>query len=175
MRNVALESGFAVGTLYEYFPNVDAVLSGYARHLSDTALARLDAELANTEGCWQDRLRRFVVACCDFEGMGYCDERMLQLEASVARRGEYGRFFAKLERRWMALFDDWNGPRLDREQTAAMALMVWGARYLRQRLGQMRSLDGWVDHVCQHCETLLAPGHEMRATTSRASPDRSRT
>ena len=50
MRNVALESGFAIGTLYEYFPNIDALLLGYGRHLADTALARLDAELACTDG-----------------------------------------------------------------------------------------------------------------------------
>lgn len=155
MRNVALESGFAIGTLYEYFPNVDALLSGYARHLADTALARLDAELARTEGNWRERLHRFIGACCDFQADGYCDDQMLQLESSLARRGDYTRFFARLERRWVALVENWEGPRPERDQVAALALAVWGARYFRQRSGDIRTLDGWVDQLCRQCESAL--------------------
>ncbi|SOE06144.1 transcriptional regulator, TetR family [Variovorax sp. YR752] len=152
MRNVATESGFAIGTLYEYFPNVDALLLGYARHLADTALARLDAELERTEGSWTERLHRFICVCCDFQATGYCDDQMLQLESSLARRGDYTRFFAKLERRWIALVESWDGPRPERAQVAAIALAVWGARYFRQRLGEVRTLDGWVDQLCRQCE-----------------------
>lgn len=155
MRNVALESGFAIGTLYEYFPNIDALLIGYARHLADTALARLDAELARTDGTWRERLHRFIYACCDFQAAGYCDDQMLQLESSLARRGDYTRFFAKLERRWIALFESWEGPRPGRTEVAAIALTVWGARYFRQRLGEVRTLDGWVDQLCSQCELAL--------------------
>ena len=155
MRNVALESGFAIGTLYEYFPNVDALLIAYARHLADTALARLDAELARAEGGWTERLHRFIGACCDFQAIGYCDDQMLQLESSLARRGDYTRFFAKLERRWLALFESWDGPRPERAQVAAIALAVWGARYFRQRLGEVQSLDGWVDQLCIQSELAL--------------------
>jgi AcrR family transcriptional regulator len=156
MRNVALESGFAVGTLYEYFPNIDALLLGYGRHLADTALARLDAELARTDGHWQERLRRFVTACCDYQATGYWDDHMLQLEASLARRSDYTRFFARLERRWLALFEAWDGPRPERAQVAAIALTVWGARYLRQRMGEIQALDGWIGQLCSHCERTLA-------------------
>lgn len=158
MRNVALESGFAVGTLYEYFPNVDALLIGYARHLADTALERLDSELENTEGHWKERLHRFICCCCDYQAAGYCDDQMLQLESSLARRGDYTRFFARLERRWMALFDSWDGPRPDRTQAAAIALAVWGARNFRQRMGDVRSLDGWVDQLSLQCEISLRGG-----------------
>jgi AcrR family transcriptional regulator len=31
-RNISLETGYAVGTLYEYFPNREALLSGYVRY-----------------------------------------------------------------------------------------------------------------------------------------------
>lgn len=158
MRNVALESGFAIGTLYEYFPNVDALLIGYARHLADMALARLDAELEHTEGNWRERLHRFICACCDFQAAGYCDDQLLQLESSLARRGDYTRFFARLERRWMALFDSWDGPRPERAQVAAIALSVWGARYFRQRLGEVRTLDSWVVQLCLQCEIALQDG-----------------
>lgn len=164
MRNVALESGFAVGTLYEYFPNVDALLLGYGRHLADTVLARLDAELARTDGNWQARLHRFVTACCDYRATGYWDDHMLQLEASLARRGDYTRFFAKLERRWLALFDSWDGPRPDHAEVAAMALSVWGARYFRQRMGDVQALEGWIDQLCRQCEQVLSSNaHDLQA------------
>lgn len=171
MRNIALESGFAIGTLYEYFPNVDAVLTGYARRLSDRALAMLDAELLRAEGGWQDRLRRFVAACCDFQAAGFCDARMLQLESSLAQGRDYTRFFAKLEQRWAALFESWDGPRPGPEQVAAMALTVWGARYLRQRLGDVRSLDAWVDQLCRHCELALGdrPAPQKAAARPKAT------
>lgn len=155
MRNIALESGFAIGTLYEYFPNVDALLTGYARRLSDSALARLDSELTRTDGSWQDRLHRFVAACCDFEAAGFCDARLLQLESSLAKRGDYNRFFAQLEQRWSSLFENWDGPSPDREQVAVIALTVWGARYFRQRLGDVRSLDTWVKQLGRYCESAL--------------------
>jgi AcrR family transcriptional regulator len=43
-RAVALETGIAVGTLYDYFPDKEAMLSGYVRHCVEALLARLDAE-----------------------------------------------------------------------------------------------------------------------------------
>lgn len=172
MRNVALESGFAIGTIYEYFPGIDAILSGYARHLADTALAQLDAELRRPAGDWQERLRRFIGACCDYQAAGYCDERMLQLEASLARRGDYGRFFAKLERRWTALFASWDGPRPEPAQVSAIALTVWGARRYRERLGDMPNLDGWIGQLCKHCEsTLREIGSQAGGSIDLASRD----
>src|SRR5471030_1801070 len=41
-RAVALESGFAVGTLYDYFPSKEALLSGYVRMCVETLLRQLD-------------------------------------------------------------------------------------------------------------------------------------
>ncbi|RZJ15216.1 MAG: TetR/AcrR family transcriptional regulator [Acidovorax sp.] len=156
MRIVALESGFAVGTLYEYFPNVEALLSGYLRHLADTALAQLDAELLQTSGTWQERLRRFVDVCCDTSACGYWDERMLQMEPLLARSGDYQRFFVQLERRWASLFNTWDGPRPSRSEIAAIALTVWGARRYRERLDGMVGLDGWAAHLSLQC--ILAVG-----------------
>jgi len=37
-RAVALEAGCSVGTLYEYFPNKEALLSGYVRHTIEVLL-----------------------------------------------------------------------------------------------------------------------------------------
>ena len=49
MRALAEETGYAVGTLYEYFPNRDALLSGYVRHAIEARL-----ELAREQACIPD-------------------------------------------------------------------------------------------------------------------------
>ena len=68
-RAVALETGISVGTLYDYFPNKQALLSGYVRHCIDALLARVhsDVVLAASDGLldfvgatWTERL---VEAC----------------------------------------------------------------------------------------------------------------
>src|SRR5687768_6269239 len=41
-RGVALETGISVGTLYEYFPNKQALLSGYVRHSIERLVAALE-------------------------------------------------------------------------------------------------------------------------------------
>ena len=155
MRNIAVESGFAIGTLYEYFPNVDALLSGYIRHVCDGLLSRLDAELRRTEGAWPDRLRRFVGACCAPDPSGLFDRRLLQLESSLARDDDHARFFAKLERRWVTLFDSWDGPKPPPDKIAVLALSVWGSRRYKDLLGKRAELDGWIDQLCRNCEAAL--------------------
>ena len=43
-RAVALETGVSVGALYEYFPNRQALLSGYVRHGIESLIAALRSE-----------------------------------------------------------------------------------------------------------------------------------
>src|SRR6188474_3749569 len=43
-RAVALETGISVGTLYEYFPNKLALLSGYVRHSVEVLVEAVDRE-----------------------------------------------------------------------------------------------------------------------------------
>ena len=41
-RKVALETGIAVGTLYEYFPSKEALHSGYVRHCIEQMLQQIE-------------------------------------------------------------------------------------------------------------------------------------
>lgn len=155
MRSVALESGFAVGTLYEYFPNIDALRSGYLRHLMDGILRQLDAQVEQGQGPWRERLQRFVATCCDPAHSGWYDRDLLRLEASLATDGDHARFFERLRRRWAALLAGWDGPQPGPAEVAALVLVVWGARRYRDILGPRADLDGWVDAVTRHCERML--------------------
>jgi AcrR family transcriptional regulator len=46
-RSVALEAGVAIGTLYDYFPSKEALLSGYIRHCLDALLLRFDEHVVH--------------------------------------------------------------------------------------------------------------------------------
>jgi AcrR family transcriptional regulator len=45
MKDVAAEAGYAVGTLYDYFPDKRALFSGYVRYTLDDMLSRIDREV----------------------------------------------------------------------------------------------------------------------------------
>ncbi|WP_230626125.1 TetR/AcrR family transcriptional regulator [Cupriavidus necator] len=49
-RAVALEAGFSVGTLYEYFPSKEALVSGYVRHTVETLLDRRRGDASSRRG-----------------------------------------------------------------------------------------------------------------------------
>ena len=83
-RNVALETGIAVGTLYDYFPNKTALLSGYVRHCIEALLAAIDREAVQPAGLPGDRgvgRRR-----ADLHG----GEGVRRAEASLAHRLQDG-------------------------------------------------------------------------------------
>ena len=49
LADVAEHAGMARTAMYNYFPDKDALLVGYATHETDVYLARLDAELRRGE------------------------------------------------------------------------------------------------------------------------------
>ncbi len=49
-RAVALETGVAVGTLYDYFPNKAALLSGYVRHCMEQLLQAIEQQAVTPPG-----------------------------------------------------------------------------------------------------------------------------
>jgi AcrR family transcriptional regulator len=60
-RAVALETGISVGTLYEYFPNKQALLSGYVRQGMDALLAAIDKQVVQADDApWQERLHHLL-------------------------------------------------------------------------------------------------------------------
>lgn len=65
-RAVALEAGVAIGTLYDYFPSKEALLSGYIRHCLDALLLRLDEHVVHAkELSWPVRIKRLIRLTCD--------------------------------------------------------------------------------------------------------------
>lgn len=60
-RKVALETGVAVGTFYEYFPSKEALHSGYVRHCIEHMLQQIRERVIEPEQLtWQQRVRGLV-------------------------------------------------------------------------------------------------------------------
>lgn len=132
-RAVALETGVSVGTLYEYFPNKHALLSGYVRHCIDALLDAIDKQvIAAKELAWQERVRRLVRLTCgiDTAELPYFDSGMLALEAQVAEPKHHLRVYEELSACWIraieACIDLPRPPHADTVRALYMA--VWGGR-----------------------------------------------
>src|SRR5690554_8018862 len=60
-RKVALETGIAIGTLYDYFPSKEALHSGYVRHCIEQMIRRIDEQAIQPENLpWPERTRRLI-------------------------------------------------------------------------------------------------------------------
>ncbi|QJI39743.1 TetR/AcrR family transcriptional regulator [Pseudomonas sp. ADAK2] len=65
-REVALEAGVAIGTLYDYFPSKEALLSGYIRHSLDELLRHLDEQVVQANDLdWLTRIKRLICLTCE--------------------------------------------------------------------------------------------------------------
>lgn len=136
-RAVALEAGFSVGTLYEYFPGKDALLSGYVRHTVEWLLARIDEDVTQANALdWRTRVGRLVAITCgaDDEAAGIVyDHDMLRLESRIAEPKHHRRVFEELSAAWQrALAACEDLPVLvDARMAQSLVLAVWGARRYR--------------------------------------------
>lgn len=103
-RAVAAEAGIAVGTLYDYFPNKLAILSGYERHAVDELLARIDSEVIGAERrSWRQRLGLLVRLTADPVpvDLPYFDQAMLGLEATFAEPKHHRRVYEEMLKAWL--------------------------------------------------------------------------
>lgn len=129
-RSVALETGIAVGTLYDYFPSKQALLSGYLRHVMDALLARLSEPVA--EPTWQVQLQRLVRITCgaDTDGLPPVEREMLLLEAQLAEPKHHRRFYEELLGAWRgSLAQRSDLPQaLDDAMLRALVVAAWGGR-----------------------------------------------
>ncbi|MBN8757525.1 MULTISPECIES: TetR/AcrR family transcriptional regulator [Variovorax] len=135
-RAVALETGIAVGTLYDYFPDKEALLSGYVRHCIETLLARLDADVIAPAGIgWRERVPRLVRVTCDtqLEGLPAFDHEMLMLEHRVAEPKHHRRVYDELAARWLRAFEACADLQPQPAPATIHALLTacWGARRYR--------------------------------------------
>jgi len=160
-RAVALETGVSVGTLYDYFPNKHALLSGYVRHCIDCLLARMNADVVQAAGlAWQERVRRLVQLTCGFAvpGLPRFDHDMLALEYQIAEPKHHRRVYEELVSAWQATLaacTDLPRP-VEPELVRSLVLAAWGGRrYLL--LVQPRDIEttDWVAQMEHFCITAL--------------------
>jgi len=159
-RVVAEQAGFAVGTLYEYFPNIHALHSGYTRHMIGQLLARVEAEaIAPKDLPWRERLRRLIeITCGVWPNAPYFDAQMLALASVVAEPKHHQRAFEDYCGIWGRVFaacGDLRAPPGEKK-IEALVLMVWGGRRYHLMLSANEKPDlRWVEQAIAICAAGL--------------------
>ncbi|WP_198174393.1 TetR/AcrR family transcriptional regulator [Mesorhizobium xinjiangense] len=161
-RAVAEEAGFAVGTLYEYFPNKTALHSGYVRFTIDWLLARIDRDvIAASFPTWRHGVHRLVGITCGHEpDQPYFDMDMLDLVNAVAEPWHHTRVFEELAEKWSAAIHGWADiPRSPTDETIeALVIAVWGARrYALLVDPDNERISGWTEQLTRLCLLTLEP------------------
>lgn len=128
MRSLSTETGYAVGTIYEYFPDREAVLSGYVRHAMEARYARIAAlPAADT---WQVRVRQLITATIgsDAPGTPTILPEIAHLEHRIANPAHHQRVYEELIAVWAdALRKCPDLPELPDERLRRLLLIAWGA------------------------------------------------
>lgn len=131
-RAVALESGFAVGTLYDYFPSKEALLSGCVRMCVETLLRQLDEQvIAAGDLDSRSRIQRLLRLTCDPRAIDLplFDTELLSLEHQIAEPKHHQRVFEELSGKWREAFAACTDlPPLGDASIDALLLIAWGAR-----------------------------------------------
>ena len=157
-RAVALETGVSVGTLYEYFPNKQAMLSGYVRHGMDMLLAQLRQDTASLT--WQQRVARLVRLNCGVgEGLPYFDRDMLLLESQIAEPKHHRRVYEEVVAAWrdvLAACEDLPAQPSDDLLRALVVSTFGGRRYMLLVHPRDYSNTRFADAMAQACVTVLA-------------------
>ena len=156
-RAVALETGIAVGTLYDYFPNKHALLSGYVRHGVDALLEAIEREAVQPVGLdWRERVHRLVQLSCGIAEppLPCFDAGMLLLEAQIAEPKHHHRVFDELSAQWLrtlqACTDLPEPPSPD--AVRSLFILAWGGRRYRLLLEpHAPALRAWAAEVERIC------------------------
>lgn len=156
-RAVALETGIAIGTLYDYFPSKTALLSGYVRHCIEALLHAVDELAVNPPGLtWRERLHELVTLACGVHPheRPWFHPDMMALEASIAEPKHQRRAHEELAAMWQRVFDACTDlPRPPAPSTVqALHLAVWGGRryatLVQLDAGGMRQWAAEMERLC---------------------------
>jgi len=132
-RNVALETGIAVGTLYDYFPSKEALHSGYVRHCIEGLIRAVEQQAVEPDNmAWETRVRRVVsiLAGIERDDLSWFHPDMLQLEPYIADQKHQRRAYEELLAMWHRVFAACPeiADRIPPATIEALHLSVWGGR-----------------------------------------------
>lgn len=132
-REVALEAGVAIGTLYDYFPSKEALLSGYIRHQLDALLRHLDESVVKANDLdWPTRIKRLIYMTCNpFDARQPLFNHAVSLiEHQIAEPKHHRRVFDELSRKWREAFAACADLPVQPSQATidAWVIMAWGGR-----------------------------------------------
>ncbi|HEX8956682.1 MAG TPA: TetR/AcrR family transcriptional regulator [Burkholderiaceae bacterium] len=147
-RAVALEAGVSTGTLYEYFPNREALLSGYVRHCIEATLAALDGLRPSP---WRETVRQMILLTCGVAAdLPYFDAAMFKLEQGIAEPKHHRRAYQELSGRWRkALAACADLPRhIGEEEADALFIALWGGRRYLLMLDSP-DIDAWAGRMAE--------------------------
>ncbi|ASM74860.1 MULTISPECIES: TetR/AcrR family transcriptional regulator [Roseobacteraceae] len=159
-RAIAEETGYAVGTLYEYFPNTTALLSGYVRNCIEQDIVRLREYNLSSEGKpWLERLYHVIrVTAGQHPNSPYLDHEMLLREGLISEERHHRHAFERLAQIWVDIVSSWPDlpVRPAPETIRLMFLMVWGVRRYKL-IAQVKDseLGNWLDDIHTMCRALL--------------------
>ncbi|KAB0495170.1 TetR/AcrR family transcriptional regulator [Pseudomonas vancouverensis] len=132
-REVALEAGVAVGTLYDYFPSKEALISGYVRHCMEGLLQRLETEVVQAHDLdWRARIRHLITLTCapDEIRLPLFSPAVQAIEHQFTEAKHHRRVYDELSQKWHAVFAAClDLPERPADTTIdAWVIMAWGGR-----------------------------------------------
>jgi AcrR family transcriptional regulator len=147
-RAVALETGVSVGTLYEYFPNKQALLSGYVRYSIESLVAAL-AQRPTT-------MERVVRLVCDpvSEGLPTFDAKMMGLECEIAEPKHHRRAYDEMLAAWRSALAA-AGCGGDPALVEALFVAACGGRRFMLLVQPPLAAEDWVAQMQRVCAASL--------------------
>jgi len=132
-REVALEAGVAIGTLYDYFPSKEALLSGYIRHALEGLLLDLNEQVVSANDLdWQTRIKRLIRLTCEPDEVRQplFNHEVFVIEHQFTEPKHHRRLFQELSQKWREAFAACRD--LPAQPTDACidawVIMAWGGR-----------------------------------------------